>query len=512
MKKISVIFQNFILSNPKRAIWFMTSMPASFWEKQNKKLASKAFREAVENSPAYQDFLRKHSIDPSKIKALEDFQKKIPITSKKNFIQQYSLNDLAGNRFKNVFGICFSSGSTGTPVAFLYNREIFFGAFRGWLSWLEFLWEITSSGPVLFINAAPLGVWSFGYTTSLLFGTLLDKYDITYVTPGLDSQGVIKILKEIGRSYAQVIISTFPSFLRKIFDEGDKEKLEWKKFNLKFQLAGEPLTDGFKNYIFSKVDPARKNPWRIFNLLAAGDAGLIGCGFPLAEMIQKITRENEKFRSMLGINKAPFFIFQYNPLNVFLEEIDGKLLVTSISSISPIIRYQIGDGGKIISFSEMERKLKSCGYNTSDLLRKGGWKKGYFKWPFLIFWGRVDQTVTIFTGAKISPQNLLPLLDEPEAKEIKNFKLTTKIDEKGGVKLAVLLELKPNLKPTSEEMKVLERKYRDLIHRILMTTNIDYRDAYRVDPERTLPEVQFFPDGEGVFKEDSSRPKPKMVI
>jgi hypothetical protein len=76
----------------------------------------------------------------------------------------------------------------------------------------------------------------------------------------------------------------------------------------------------------------------------------------------------------------------------------------------------------------------------------------------------------------------------------------------------VLLELKPNLKPTPEEMEILERKYRDLIHRILMTTNIDYRDAYRTDPEITLPEVQFFPDGEGVFKEDSSRPKPKMVI
>jgi len=53
MSKISAIFQNFIISNPKRAIWFMKSMSASFWEKQNKKLALEVFKEARENSPGY---------------------------------------------------------------------------------------------------------------------------------------------------------------------------------------------------------------------------------------------------------------------------------------------------------------------------------------------------------------------------------------------------------------------------------------------------------------------------
>jgi len=195
-----------------------------------------------------------------------------------------------------------------------------------------------------------------------------------------------------------------------------------------------------------------------------------------------------------------------------VEEIDGKLLITSKSSLSPIIRYQIGDGGIIVSFSEMEEKLKKHGYNISNLLEKEGWKKGYFKWPFLIFFGRIDQMVTIFSGAKVAPQNLLPLLDDPEAKEISNFKLSTKTDEKGEIRLVVLLELKPNLKPKPEEIKNLEKKYRDLIHKTLMMNNIDYQDAYRIDPERTLPQVKFFAYGEDVFREDSSRPKLKMVI
>jgi len=512
MKKISTVFQNFILSNPKRAVWFMKTMPASFWEKQGEKLALKVFKEAVENSPAYQDFLKKQGVDPNTIKTIEDFKQKVPITTKKNFIQQYSLSNLGGNRFENVFGICFSSGSTGMPVAFLYNRKIFLSGMRGWLSWLEFLWEISSSKSVLFINATPLGVWSFGYTTNLLMGTLLHKYNITYVTAGLDSQSVIKILKEVGKNYTQVIINTLPSFLRKIFEEGDKEKLKWGEFNLKFNLAGEPLTDEFKNHIYSRVDPKRENRWRILNFLAAGDAGLIGCSFPLAEIIQKIAKEDEKFRSTLYPKNVPFFVFQFNPLNIFLEEVEEKLLITSNASISPIIRYQIGDGGKIIPFLEMEEKLKSCGYNIPDILERESWKKGYFKWPFLIFLGRIDQVAVIFTGAKIAPENLLPLLDDPEAREIKGFKLTTTTDKEGNVRLKVLLELKPNLKPKIEEIKNLEKKYWKLVHNILMKTNIDYQDAYHTDPEKTLPQIEIFPYGEGVFKEDLSRPKPKMVI
>ncbi|MGB9743241.1 MAG: phenylacetate--CoA ligase family protein [Minisyncoccales bacterium] len=491
----------------------MTTMPASFWEKKGEKMALRTFHEAAEKVPAYKDFLKKHNVDPKTIQNLKDFQEKVPISSKKNFLHKYSLADLTGKEFDKVFGICFSSGSTGIPTPFLYRRKIFFSAFQGWLSWLDYMWDICSpSNNTLFINTTPLGVWSFGYTINLLMGRVLGKYNITYVTTGCDSQMVLKILKEVGENYSQVIISTIPSFLRKILDEGDEQGIKWEKLNLKLQLGGEYLSEDFQEYILSKIDPERKEGWRIFNLLAAGDTGLIGFTPLLPMIIQKIAKKDEKFRSILLDQKSPFSLFQYNPLSIFLEEKEDNLLVTATASLVPIIRYKIGDSAKIVSFSEMEKKLKSCGYTIPALLEKEGWQKGYFKWPFLIFLGRSDDMITIFSGAKISPQNLSPLLNMPEAKEIKSFKLTTQTNKNLEVKLVVYLELKPNLKPTPQEKADLERKYQNLVHQCLLKTNIDYQDAYRISPDRVLPQVKIFLSGQGLFQDDISRPKPKMVI
>jgi len=512
MPKIGDVMQKFIMSSPKRAIWFMTTMPASFWEKQSQKMALQTFHEAAKKVPAYQDFLKKHNVNPDEIKTLKDFQEKVPITSKKNFLHQYPLIDLTDKEFKKIYGLCYSSGSTGMPTPFFYRRKIFFAIFQGWLSWLNYIWDICSfSNNTLFINAAPLGVWAWGYNTHLLMGYILKKYNITYTTPGCDPQMVLKILKEIGENYSQVIISTIPSLIKQVLDEGDKQNLKWEKFNLKIQLAGEYLSKDFQDYILSKIDPKNKTTTRIFNIYAAGDAGVLGITLPLSLLIQKLVEKDENLKSSL-LTDPSLSLFQYNPLSVFLEEKEGDLLITTTTSSIPIIRYKLGDSVKIISFQEMENKLKECGYFISDLLKEEDWQKGYFKWPFLILQGRSDDMLTIFSGAKISPQNLFPLLDMPEAKEINSFKLTTETEKDFNNRLVVYLELKDNLKPSTQDVINLEKKYQKLVHQCLSKTNIDYQDAYRLNPEMVLPIVKVFPFGQGAFNEDKKRPKIKIVI
>ena len=503
--------QTFIMANPKRATWFMTTMPASFWEKKSQRMALQTFQEAAKKVPAYQDFLKKNNVNPEEIKTLKDFQEKVPVTSKKNFLHKYPLIDLTDKEFKKIFGICYSSGSTGVPTPFLYRRKIYFSALQGWLSWLDYMWDIcSSSNNTLFINAAPLGVWSFGYTTHLLIGRVLKKYNITYITTGCDSQTVLKILKEIGENYSQVIISTIPSLIKKILDEGDEEKIKWEKFNLKLQLAGEYLSEDFQKYILFKIDPEKREVWRIFNLYAAGDTGLIGFTTPLSLLIQKIKKKDKNLNSLL--NDYSFSLFQYNPLSIFLEEKEGDLLVTSSASLIPIIRYRLGDSVKIIPFQKMESKLKEYGYFISDLLKKEGWQKSYFKWPFLMLQGRKDDILTIFSGAKISPQNLFPLLNMPDAKEMNSFKLAIETEQDFNKRLVVYLELKENLKPSTQEVINLEKKYQDLVHQCLLKTNIDYQDAYRINPEIVLPKIKIFPAGQGPFEEDNKRPKKIFVI
>lgn len=509
MSKISEFFQNFIMSDINRAIWFMKAMPASFWEKNTKKTALQIFREAVNRSPAYRKFLKENGVNPSEIKNIEEFQKKVPISTKKELLQKYSLSDLVGDAFADAFGICFSSGSTGKPVGFLYSRKIYFTVFMGYLAWWEYLWEMFSKPPkTLFINATPLGIWPFGYTTHLVMANVLKDFPFTYVTPSCDSQMIINILKEVEGKYDQVIFFTLPSFLKKVVDEGEKEGIKWEKFNVKCILGGEFFFNHLKEYFLQKFDPERKNPFRFLNVLASGDAGLTGVAFPLSVLIQEILEKDEKLRSLLGIRRTPFTLFQYNPLSVFLEKQDDFLIITSKTSLTPIVRYKVGDLGDLVPFKKMVLVLQKEGYDISKLLLKAGWKKRYFKWPFLVFYGRGDAVVIIFSGAKISAENLAPLLGMPEAKEIEGFKLTSDKNQR----LIVYLELKRGLKFSPQQISLMEKKYQKLVHTCLLQNNIDYKDAYKIDPERTIPQVKIFPYKEGPFKEDLSRPKPRLVI
>jgi phenylacetate-coenzyme A ligase PaaK-like adenylate-forming protein len=83
MAKISDVLQNFIMSNPKRAMKFMSSMSASFWERQGRKRALSIFHEAAEKVPAYKRFLKLKEVNSKEIKTFEDFQKRVPIIDKK---------------------------------------------------------------------------------------------------------------------------------------------------------------------------------------------------------------------------------------------------------------------------------------------------------------------------------------------------------------------------------------------------------------------------------------------
>jgi len=108
--------QKIVISNPKTGMWFLSHMPASFWERQGRKKALATFYEAAERVPAYQKFLKEKGVNPKEIRTFEDFQKKVPLTDKENYILKYPLNELCwGEKIEKMYTVSTSSGSTGTP-------------------------------------------------------------------------------------------------------------------------------------------------------------------------------------------------------------------------------------------------------------------------------------------------------------------------------------------------------------------------------------------------------------
>jgi len=287
--------QNFIMGNPERALRFMTTFPEKFWNKKGEKAALEAFDQAL-NSPAYREILNKAGIDPDNIVSVEDL-KKLPLTQKDNYFSHSKFTDLYQVDEEDIFGICFTSGTTGNPASSIYSKKSISKAITGILNFLHYYWNIASpKKKTMAMNAFAAGPWTAFFITNSFLVTQGLKYNISLSIPGADPIGVLETIKRVGERYDQIIIGAYPSTIKTIIEEGNKKKIDWSKYYITFVTAGEPLTRGLYDYILDNIDPEKKDGMRILDLYASTEGSASGLSTPLTKAIDKIAREDKKFR------------------------------------------------------------------------------------------------------------------------------------------------------------------------------------------------------------------------
>jgi phenylacetate-CoA ligase len=512
MAKISDIFQKFIMSNPKRAIEFMTSMPDSFWEKQGEKMALKTFHETAEKVPAYKDFLLKHGIkDHTKIKTIEDFKKYVPIMNKKNYLNFYPIEKLTQGKVTESYILTMSGGTTDEPLYFLSDREGFKTTYPlGMSALLDYLFDICNpSKKVLLINAVSLGIWAGGVTGILVYKSLCDKFpNISMATPGADPERVIDILEKVGKFYNFIFIAAYPTLLKTIFDAGDKRKIKWEDFNIKLGIGGELTDNSLYDYFVEKISPKKRDLYCIFDVYSGTEIGNPGISTPLTIKIKEFAKKNDTLRKIIFDNKEVFGLFQSNPVGCYVESIGDTLVVTKGGKM-PIIRYDTQDLGKLFTWKEMNKILESQKINIQEELKKDGWKKPHFKWPFLTLVGRKDYAISLF-GAKITPESIQNIFGKDP--KIHSFKLASRDIEDLTPRFIIFLELQPSVKLTKVEEKKLENYYSNKILTYLLKINFDFKDAYDINKEVLTPKIRIYSFREGPFKEEKDRIKPKLIL
>ncbi|HOK35062.1 MAG TPA: hypothetical protein PLY02_02860 [Candidatus Pacearchaeota archaeon] len=495
MAKFTDIMQNLIMSNPKRAIWFMTSMKPDFWEKQGENLALKTFHEAAEKVPAYRDFLKKHEIqDHTKIKTIDDFKKYVPLTTKENYTNQYSLQERSKPSSSFPFIFSTSGGTTGKPLLQSHFQKEFDPS--SIKIYLEYLLDF-SEKKVLYINAFALGTW-YASIVATLFSIEIgknSKYQLSVALCGLSPETIVGLLEETGKFYDFVIISTYPSFFRLIIQEGDKRKLNWEDYKIIPLCAGEPLTWNFKNFLSEKLHINLIS--EIIDMYSASETGIMAISTPFSNLFQKIFLNNSsKF-------KQHFSVFQYIPLLVYIEEINNELIITRNFEFCqlPIIRYRIKDRGEVKKFNEIEKNIEI------EELKENRFSKKPIKWPFVFLKGRTDQAV-ICLGANIYPEQVKIAIDSLGENFINNFKIG--IEEKeNNPHFVVYLETLPGI--SFKNQNKIIKKYHDVILNTLLN-DIDFKDAYQKSPQFVDPLIKIFTFRQGPFGEENKKVKPKNLF
>ena len=497
------------MSNPDRANKFFASRSTEWWEKQGEKKALNTFHEAAEKVSAYKDFLKKNGIENhEKIQTIEDFKKYVPVTTKENYIFHYDLNERLLEPYSNFFTLATTSGTTGEPVFWPRN------SFQDKMTSLYFemmarnIWQ-TQKKSTLVVVCFSLGNYIAGELNSWFWKdiALRNKGLLTVATPGSDLEGTLVVAKKFIDHYDQIIFGAYPYFFKLFLDTGEKNGINWKKYNIKFYYGGEGMSRDFRQNLINKFAKEPKELNNIVDVYGTADAGGISYGNCLTSLIQEFIVSNKNLQTkILGKERNVVSLTQLNTSAYFVEEKDENLIITFRGSV-PLIRYNIQDIGGIVPFKKVLEIFREEGVDILNELKE---KAPYFKpyaQPFLFVEGR--ESCISLDGANVFPTTIQDIIDK--SSHFTSFKLSKKTDENGDWRFYVYLELKEDKNITQEEEVKLKEDYKHLILNVLLTRNHDFKRSYEDNSELCIPRIEIRKFGEDEFKLSKSG-KVKFII
>lgn len=465
---------------------------SDFWSREEKKNSLQLFHRASKSVPAYKDFLKKNKVNPDKIKTYEDFIL-VPPVNKKDYLKYYPIDKLCWpDAFKSPQVFTSTSGSTGTPTYFPRSERLDWEA--SIIHQLFFENEssrFSKSEKTLIIVAFGMGVWIGGLITYKAFEIASHRcdYPVSILTPGINKSEIFKALQNLAPYFNQVILAGYPPFIKDVIDEAPSFGINVKKLNLKILTAAESFTEKFRDHILDKIG-SRNPELDTMNIYGTADLGAMACETPISILSRRIITGKKSFFENFfnNIVKTPT-LAQYNPSFISFEAQNGDLLITGDNTL-PLIRYDIGDHGGVMSFTELEKKFKELGVDIKREGAKAGILNKTYELPFVYVYERKDLSTTLY-GLQIYPEIIREaLLDDPHSKFLTGkFSMLTKFDKKHNQYLEINIELKKDHKHSK---KLREQVIKHTILNLRSKIS-EFRELHDYLKNRALPKIVFWP-------------------
>ena len=378
--------EDYLLSSEYRFSKAMRFLPERFALRQGAWRAKLAANRAWRQVPAYRHFLAAHGMDSPPA----DFHD-LPVMDKANYIRAYSIEQrcLGGRFLAPGVAIDESSGSSGTPNDWVrgeaertHTQQIL----------ARVLEQMVDSKPRLAINGFSMGAWATGQNMAQALG----KHS-TVKSTGPDLDKVLHTLEFFGPRVGY-FIAGYPPFLKTVVDAMLKRNFPIAEYELHGLVGGEAVSEELRRYLLRYFRTCHSG-------YGASDLEIgVAVETPEAVQIRQLLNDDDNFRhQLLGPGERVPMVFQYNPMCHYLETSpEGDLIVTLNYSktLSPRIRYNIGDEAKLFSRTELLKLMRDLGYNLAP-------RPGIIPLPlpYLFLYGRRDQTISIM-GANIYPADV----------------------------------------------------------------------------------------------------------
>ncbi len=441
--------------------------------------ASAAFFNARRRVPAYQEFLREHgALDVTRF---ED----VPAMDKANYIKRWPIEQLCqGGRLPTRGAVIDeSSGSSGQASNWIRGPSERAAARR----LLQFATRSAfGDEPFVLLNAFALGPWATGMNVSM---SLVDLCVLKSIGP--DAAKVIGTLQLLGPKY-KYVIAGYPPFLKGLVDTAD---FDWSKFDVCAVVGGEGMSQPLRaalNRRFRKTISSFGASDLEINIAVETDFTIA-----LRDAIASTPALGEE---LYGRESLPM-VFQYDPLNYFIESDENRNLLFTINrleNVSPRIRYNIRDRGVVRPAGQVADVAARHGARLPAL---------QVDLPLLFHWGRQDNAVG-FYGCKITPEDIqhvilrIDLLGEG----VTNFALHPYEDDDANKRVEIWFEL-ANTGDLPDAGLL-----RDAVLRELASVNQDFRESIKMVPADRRPAVKVFAQGQSPFPAQDIRLKRQYIL
>jgi phenylacetate-CoA ligase len=450
------------------------------------------FQSASKSVPAYIEHLKANNIDPSLLITSIDNFRKLPPIDKSSYILKYpSLMLFPNGKFPAIGHT--SSGSSGNPTFWFRDTKQEKIGIANYRNIFKKIFNIQKNEPTLVIICFSMGIWVAGTYTLIACRELARLgHQLTILSPGIETRSICEILKTISPYFKRVILIGYPSFIKLAFEEIHKNNIPIHK-NICVITSGNNFSEGWRSHILKQLEKPKNEAARIINIYGCSDAGILGHETPLSIFIRQYALQNKEFCNdvfgLKDVNHLPSII-QYNPKHIYFEEVNGELLLTANIDM-PLIRYNIHDRGRIISFKEMRQIMGDYGIGSlfSSLSE--------WKLPFATINGRTDVAVT-FNAVNIFPENIQEGLRDPNISYLfsGNFLAYTKELSNHYEQLHLDLELAEGIKNIDH---IIKQNIQVIIVENIKKTNSEYRDNSNLGYS-SIPIIHLSTYGDPKFK------------
>lgn len=449
------------------------------------------FQEAATRVPAYKDFLKKHHIDPKKVKTAADFAMLPPVT-KENYLRAYPLSDLLkdGN-VTNGQVVSMSSGSSGEP--FFWFRDTLATHQSVDLNDAIFRTSYKShEKKTLVIIAYAMGTWIAGtYMFSGILALAEHDHNITLITPGINKSEILHILKNLAPNFERVVIAGYPPFVKDMLDEADEAEVPLKKLNMSLLFAGENYSETWRDYLLHKIGKD-KDLCASVGIYGTADAGIMGHENPYSIFVRRQIANHDVLPHQLFPESTVLpTLVCYRPEMRYFETAENYLLFTTDNAM-PLIRYKINDEGRLVSGVELTATLETHGISVpADLIQAHGFDQ------YIALYGRSD-VATTFYALDVYPENIKYGLEHNSLQDKITGKFVTRseYDRKQNQTLHLYVELRRNKKASES----LGFEIQEAVINSLRKYNSEYNKLYSEMGAKARPRIHLLPHSAPEFE------------